>query len=128
MQNRRDKNLDITNMTKGTLPRVPFALLKKEILGETYELSIVITNLAHMKKISYQYKGDASHTNVLSFPISKNSGEIFLCNSVIKNEAKNFDHTYEKHLKYIVIHGMLHLAGMTHGSKMESEEKRLMSN
>jgi probable rRNA maturation factor len=119
---------EITKLTKGTLPRVPFAVLKEKILGKTYELSLVIADIKHMKKMSTEHKGDDTHTNVLSFPLSKTSGELFICPQAIKKEAPDFGHSYEKHLKYIVIHGMLHLAGMTHGSKMEGEEKRLMSN
>ncbi len=127
MQNLEAENLNVTMTTKGALPRVPFALLKREILGPKYELSIVVANLSHMKKISHQYKGNASHTNVLSFPLSKNSGEIFICPSEIKKEAPRFGHDFQKHLIFIVIHGMLHLAGYTHGSKMESAEKRLLA-
>ena len=120
------KNLEISNKTKGALPRVPFADLKKEILGDDYELSICFVGKAKMKSLSEQYKGDGTHMNVLSFPLQKNSGEIIMNFETIKKEAADFTHSPKKHLIFIVIHGMLHLAGHTHGSKMESEEKRLM--
>jgi probable rRNA maturation factor len=126
MQTFAAKNLDIINTTKGALPRVPFALMKTEILGDAYELSISIVSPAAMKKLSIAYKGDATHKNILSFPLSKTTGEIILNLAEIKKEAPNFDHTFQKHLKYIVIHGMLHLAGYTHGSRMERAEKRLL--
>jgi probable rRNA maturation factor len=121
------KNFDIINTTQGAIPLVPFALLKKEILGDAYELSLSFVSLSEIKKLSAAYKGDDTHRNVLSFPLTKKSGEIIINLSEIKKEAPGFDHTYQKHLKYIVIHGMLHLAGYTHGSKMESKEKSLMS-
>lgn len=121
------KNLDITKTTKGALPRVPFALMKTEILGDKYELSISFVSPAEIKKLSLMYKGDDTHRNILSFPLNKSMGEIILCANEIKKEAPKFGTTFEKHLKYIVIHGMLHLAGHTHGSKMESKEKHFMS-
>lgn len=121
------KNLDITEPTKGALPRVPFAVLKHEILGDKYELSISFVTPSEIKKLSVAYKGDDTHRNILSFPLSKNSGEIIINLNEIKKQAPDFGYTFEKHLKYIVIHGMLHLAGYVHGSKMESKEKHYMS-
>ena len=126
MQNFESINLGITNMTKGALPRVPFANIKKAILSDEYELSITFVQPAKIKTLSVLYKGDDTHKDILSFPLSKTSGEIILNPSEIKKSAKSFGRNYQEHLKFLVIHGMLHLAGMRHGSKMESEEKRLM--
>ena len=126
MQNFEASNLDIINLTKGALPRVPFVKIKESTLPKKYELSITFVTPAKIKTLSQLYKGDDTHRDILSFPLSDTSGEIILNPSEIKKSAKNFDHTYQEHLKFLVIHGMLHLAGMRHGSKMESEEKRLM--
>ena len=50
-------------------------------------------------------------TNILSFPLTKNTGEILLCPAVIKKEVKNFNKTFTELLGFLVIHGMLHLKG-----------------
>lgn len=126
MQTTSFKNLDINTETKGKLPSLPFVDLKKEILGDEYELSISFVTPKKMATLSQTYKGDPTHMNILSFPLSENSGEIVMNMAQIKKEAPDFDRSAEKHLKYLVIHGMLHLAHFVHGSKMESEEKRLM--
>jgi len=118
--------VEITNLTTGTLPRVPFGVLVAEILPADYELSLTFVTPAKMRTLSQQYKGDPTHMNVLSFPISKISGEIIVCPATAKTEAKDFDHTYEQHLAYLVIHGMLHLAGYAHGSRMDKAEKLLL--
>lgn len=120
------KNLEVISTTKGALPRVPFVELYKEIFNPSYQLSISFVSSVKMKTLSVAYKGDPSHMNVLSFPLSKNSGEIIICLSAAKREAPKFDRGCHQHVKFLVIHGMLHLAGHTHSSKMESEEKRLM--
>ena len=121
------KNLDITKTTKGALPRVPFALMKSAILGDKYELSLSFVSPSEIKRLSIMYKGDDTHTNILSFPLSKTSGEIIINLAEIKKEAVEFETSFEKRLIYIVIHGMLHLAGHSHGSKMESKEKYFLS-
>ncbi len=118
--------VEITNLTKGALPKAPFGVLAAKILSANYELSLTFVPPAKMRTFSQQYKGDPTHMNVLSFPISKISGEIIVCPATAKTEAKEFDHTYEQHLSYLVIHGMLHLAGYHHGSRMESAEKSWM--
>lgn len=122
------KNLEIKRLTKGDIPKVPFFALKNKILRKNYDLSIVFTTPAEMRVLSQKFKGNKDHKNILSFPLDTSSGEIIISLKEVRSEAKNFDRNYKEHLKYIVIHGMLHLAGLTHGSKMESEEKRLMSN
>lgn len=121
------KNLDVSNMTKGALPGVPFVELKDKILGKKYDLSISFVGPAKMASLSQTYKGDPTHKNILSFPLSNDSGEIVLNFAAIKKEAPNFGHSAKKHLYFLVIHGMLHLAGHRHGSKMESTEKRLLA-
>ncbi len=124
---REAKNLAITNTTKGALPSVPFAVLKSQILGDKYDLSISFVSDKEIRKLSLIYKGDDTHRNILSFPLEKTSGEIILNAKEIKKEAPKFGSTFEKHLIYLVIHGMLHLAGYTHGSKMESRERFFMN-
>lgn len=111
------------NETKGKLPRLPFLELKNAILGKKYELSIVYLNPAKAKKLNAAHRGKDYATDILSFPLSKNSGEIVLCPPVIKKKAPDFDMTVEKYNKFIVIHGMLHLKGYAHGSRMERAEK-----
>ena len=54
----------------------------------------------------------------------KNEGEILICPSVVKKETKKFDRNFKELLGYLVIHGMLHLKGMEHSSRMDKEEKK----
>lgn len=118
------ENLGVINLTKGKLPALPFALLKKEILGEKYSLSIVFISKAKSREINKAYRNKDNPTNILSFPLSKKEGEILLCPSLIKNETKKFDRNFRGLLGYLVIHGMLHLKGMEHSSKMEKIEQQ----
>ncbi|MEN9582512.1 MAG: hypothetical protein RL641_466 [Candidatus Parcubacteria bacterium] len=118
-----DETLSILNETKGKLPRLPFIDLKNAILGKTYELSIAYINPAKAKKLNIAHRGKDYATDVLSFPLSKKSGEIVLCPPIIKKKAAEFGMTLEKYNKFIVIHGMLHLKGYVHSSRMERAEK-----
>ena len=75
------------------------------------------------KELNKKYRSKNKPTNVLSFGYSKNSGELVLCKEVIKKEIEKFGRTFDELLLFLVIHGMLHLKGMQHGSTMERKEK-----
>lgn len=119
-------NFDITTTLKGTLPRVPFENIKREILGGSYELSLVLIGDKLGKRLNQEHKSKNTPTNVLSFPISKSEGEIFLNVRRAQRDAKKFEHTQREHIAFLFIHGCLHLKGQTHGRQMEKDEERLL--
>jgi probable rRNA maturation factor len=101
-----------------------FSKIKNDILGRDYSLSIAYVRAAKSRELNKKYRKKDRATNILSFPLRKNMGELVLCPEVIKKEAKNFDRTFEEFLGFLVIHGMLHLKGRQHSSKMEAEEEK----
>ena len=115
----------ITNLTKGASPNVPFLDLKQAALGKDYELSLVFIGDRRSARLNMTYRQKSNPTNVLSFPISKKSGEIFINLRLAKIQAKKFNRTFSKFVGYLFIHGLFHLKGMEHGAKMESAEKKL---
>ncbi len=64
-------------------------------------------------------------TNILSFPLDKKSGEIFITLSVAKKEAPNFDRTFSNFVAFLFIHGLMHLKGHDHSDTMERAESKL---
>jgi probable rRNA maturation factor len=116
--------LSINNSSKGKLPSLPFLALKDEILSKNYSLSVAYVTPAQSQKLNKKWRKKDKPTNVLSFALSKNSGELILCPAVVKKEAKNFDKNFKEFLGFLVIHGMLHLKGMQHSSRMERAEKK----
>ncbi|QQR76466.1 rRNA maturation RNase YbeY [Candidatus Nomurabacteria bacterium] len=120
----RPDTISIINQTKGKLPRLPFANIKDKILGKKYELSIVFLEDKEIKKINKKYRGKNKPTNVLSFSLTENSGEILLAPDVIKKEAPKFGMNIKNFTGFLIIHGMLHLLGFDHGSTMEAKEEK----
>lgn len=110
-------------MTKGKLPSLPFVRLRDAILGPDYELSIMFATPAVSRALNKQYRDKDYPTNILSFPLSKKSGEIVISLAKARADAKNFDKPYPKFLGYLLIHGMLHLKGFDHGSRMDTQEE-----
>ncbi len=117
-------SLSIKNLTRGSSPRVNFSSIKEHILGEAYELSLVLTGPTVSRRLNRTTRGKDYATNILSFPLDKNSGEIFLDLTTAKKEFKKFSMSYRKFLTFLFIHGLLHLKGMQHGRKMEQAENK----
>jgi probable rRNA maturation factor len=107
-------------------PRIPWKKLKEKVLGKEYVLSLLLSNSSVSKKLNTAYRGKNKKTNVLSFPYSKTSGEIILDLNVAKKEHASYGHSMRKHCAFLFIHALLHLKGMSHGSKMETEEGRFL--
>lgn len=114
-------------LKKGLIPASfiarDFHILKNKILGKKYDVSIVLVGDKKSKSLNRLYRSKDYAPDVLSFPISNESGQIFINPHVAKRKAPQFEMTYEKYLFYLVIHGMLHLKGLDHGAKMDKAEK-----
>jgi len=118
------KNISIKRLTQGKLPSLPFVRMKEIVLGKRYELSIVFAGRKLSQKLNKKYRGKNKPTNILSFSISKTSGEIIISLEQVRKEAPQFNKKYTNHLGFLLIHGMLHLKGYGHGKRMEAEEKK----
>jgi len=116
----------IIRLTKGKLPSLPFSDVKNHILGKKFNLSLAFVDLPTIQKLSVEYKGDNTHTNILTFPLGKNEAEIIMNLQTIRSAAKHFDMSYQEHLLFLFIHGCLHLKSYKHGSEMETLEEKLL--
>ena len=64
-------------------------------------------------------------TDILSFPLNENAGEIFLCLSEAEKEAVKFKRPNDNFIAFLFIHGLMHLKGFDHSSTMESNEQKI---
>lgn len=121
-------SLSITNFTKRNSPFSELFLSKiaQEILGSSYETSIAFVGDKRARKLNATYRQKTYVPNVLSFPLDKNSGEIFLNLHKVEQETKKFNMPYKKLCLYMLIHGMLHLKGHDHGPKMDALEQKFL--
>ncbi len=104
-----------------------FEEIKENILGKKYSLSIAFVSSKKSRELNKKYRNINKPTNVLSFALHKDEGELILCKEVIRKELKKFGRNFEQLLGFLVIHGMLHLKGYKHGKKMEKLEEKYLS-
>ncbi|MDP1625211.1 MAG: rRNA maturation RNase YbeY [bacterium] len=115
-------SVSILNKTKGKLPRLPFASMKDAVLGAEYELSLVFVGDAESRRINIETRDKDYVPNVLSFELDDWSGEIFINPKEAARQAKDFGRTPSNMIVFLYIHGLCHLKGLKHGSKMERTE------
>ncbi len=115
-------NLEILNKTKGKLPSLPFSDIKDAVLGKHYNLSLVFVGDTTSRKLNRAYRNKDKPTNVLSFALSKDEGEMFINLKKARSELALFDEKFPNFIGFLFIHGLLHLKGLDHGSTMEREE------
>lgn len=119
---------DLVNKTEIKPPTSGLFLkkIKEKILGNEYELSLVFAPNTISQNLNKKYRSKDHPTNVLSFPLEKNIGEIFIDLSKIEEESNNLKINKQSYVVFIFIHGLLHLKGLDHGKEMSEQEKKFL--
>nr|WP_314276913.1 rRNA maturation RNase YbeY [uncultured Peptostreptococcus sp.] len=124
--------LDQSLMEK--IEKVILGVLKYEGYDDDYEVSLSFVSNEEIKNINRDYRNIDKVTDVLSFPlydgeeVDINFGTISLGDIVISIEraseqVKEYGHSLEREVCFLVCHSMFHLLGYDH---MEDEEARDM--
>ena len=116
------KNFSINTKGKDKLSGLSFLAMKEKVLGKDYDLSLSFVTESKIHELNKTYRQIDRPTDILSFPVGKNIGEIFICKKLANIMAKEFDRTPENFILFLFIHGLVHLKGFAHGDKMEKEE------
>jgi probable rRNA maturation factor len=100
------------------------------------ELAVRVVSAAVSRRLNGRYRGRDSATNVLSFPVPelparataprgapRPLGDLVICASVVRTEARRQHKTIKAHWAHLVIHGALHLLGYDH--EQDDEARRM---
>ncbi len=112
--------LEINNLTKSRVDKKFLEKVAERTLNflnfeERAQVSLVIVREARMRKLNKKCRGKDQVTDVLAFDY----GEIFICLSQAKRQAKKLGHSLKKELAILLIHGILHLAGYDDETKKD---------
>lgn len=93
-----------------------FLMIHKKCFPLNFEVSVAVIGAAKMKTLNKKYRGLDKTTDVLSFSLGKNSGEILINLEEIR-KPKKYQEIFNKLVKqtiifdFLLVHGLLHLAG-----------------
>lgn len=114
---------------------------KEEKLENTkLSITITLTTPENIRKINQEYREIDKETDVLSFPMFEKDelrskiekenfihedilGDIIISVERVKEQAKEYEHSFERELSYMLVHGFYHLMGYDH---IEEEDKKMM--
>ena len=102
-------------------------------------VSITLTVPEEIKSINKQYRNIDKATDVLSFPMFEKDeidemirrnyqiedvlGDIIISIEKVEEQAKEYGHSFERELAYMVVHGFFHIMGYDH---IEEQDKIIM--
>ncbi len=93
------------------------------------ELSLLLANDAGVRELNRAWRGIDEPTNVLSFPGSgaptpdgvRHLGDIALAFETVAREAEAEGKSLAHHVAHLIVHGVLHLLGLDHGTDEEAD-------
>lgn len=147
-ENRQEK-LEVTEEFIGKISKVCDFALSEEGVVIPYQISLLFVDNEEIREINLETRNIDRATDVLSFPMLdyeegkvykdiyinfefdetfKDGEELVLGDMVLSLEraleqSKEYGHSYEREVSYLVVHSILHLLGYDH---MEEEEKNIM--
>ena len=103
-------------------------------------ITITLTTPENIHKINKEYRNIDRATDVLSFPMFEKDeldekiqkkafehedilGDIVISIEKVEEQAKEYNHSFERELSYMLVHGFYHLMGYDH---IQEEDKLIM--
>lgn len=118
--------------------KVLIQCFKEEKLEDAkLSITITLTTPENIRKINKTYRNIDKATDVLSFPIFEKDeltskienkdfeyedilGDIIISIERVEEQAKEYEHSFERELSYMLVHGFYHLMGYDH---IQEEDK-----
>ncbi len=112
-------------------------VLAQEGVEEPVEVGLTITDDQHIRELNASYRGIDQATDVLSFPLSdapggtqtefvtppalaRSLGDVVISYERAVAQAREYGHSIDRELGFLLVHGILHLLGYDH----ETESQR----
>ena len=114
---------------------------EEKIIDSKLMITITLTNAENIKEINKQYRNIDKTTDVLSFPMFEKDelenkiknrlfehedvlGDIIISIPKVEEQAKEYGHSFERELSYMLVHGFYHLMGYDHIKEEDKKEMR----
>ena len=114
---------------------------EEKIINSKLIITITLTNAENIRKINKQFRNIDKATDVLSFPMFEKDelenkiknrlfehedvlGDIIISIPKVEEQAKEYGHSFERELSYMIVHGFYHLMGYDHIKEEDKKEMR----
>ncbi len=115
--NQTDENIDeVVKLIKSIFKKV----------WDFHTMQVVFVSLDEIHELNKTYRDIDRPTDVLSFPNDEKDdrslGDIFICLDKAREQAKDYEHSFEREVGFLSVHGYLHLKGHDHHDPKEEKE------
>lgn len=117
-----------------SLERAATLCLAYEGWNLDYEISLSLVDDDEIKELNKIYRGMDCSTDVLSFPLvdgnqiidieEKLLGDIVISVERVALQAKEYNHSFEREMIFLLVHSMFHLMGYDHDTKKSAQDMR----
>lgn len=134
----QDQTDVLSDQQIGLIEKLLHFSAERECVQSNAELSVSFVDKHTIQELNKTYRGKDEPTDVISFALQDHTGggieivgensPLILGDMVIsidqtKEQALAYDHSFERELGFLVVHGFLHLLGYNH---LEEEEEKVM--
>ena len=95
------------------------------------QINIVFTSDSNVLELNRNYLSRNYLTDIITFDYSDNqaiAGDLFISITRVKENSESFDVTFNKELKRVIVHGILHLLGYGDRTEIEKSLMRQMED
>lgn len=113
---------------------------EEKLENSKLSITITLTTPEDIQKINKEYRNIDKATDVLSFPMFEKDeldekiqkkdftyedilGDIVISIERVEEQAKEYEHSFEREFSYMLVHGFYHLMGYDH---IQEEDKIIM--
>ena len=133
-----DNNL-IEDTTKDMLVELLKCAAKHENINtEITEMSLSFVSKEEIQEINRDYRGKDVPTDVISFDLNdeiedevhnkgledefNSIGDIIICVDIAREQAQEYNHSFDREIGFLAVHGFLHLLGYDHMNEEDEKE------
>jgi probable rRNA maturation factor len=97
-------------------------IVSRKLKIKDYIVSIAFVDEKTMQSANRTYRGKNEVTDILSFQLTKNSGELLISYSQAKRHAKEMKYNIQDEITFLIVHGLLHLFGYDHEKSKDAKK------
>lgn len=93
------------------------------------DVTFIFCNDEYLHKINLEYLKHDTLTDIISFDYSLRNeihGEVYISIERVEENAKEFNESFDKELKRVIIHGILHFLGFKDKTDKEQQQMRIL--
>ena len=109
--------------------------------NDKFLVSVTLTNPENIRRINKEYRNIDKSTDVLSFPMFEKEelekivkeqafeymdilGDMVISIEQVEVQAKEYGHSFERELSYMIVHSFYHLMGYDHIKEEDKDKMR----